>query len=81
MILRTKVFDLCDDKYRNLSELARAMGISVSEVYRIRQGTRKINQKFILGAMQAFPERRFSDLFYVTPDDGLGDRHDYVRWG
>jgi len=33
MILKTKVFDLYANNYRNLSELAEAMEISVSQVY------------------------------------------------
>ena len=64
MIIRTEVFQLCDGKYKNLSQLARAMGISTAQVYRVREGKRPINQKFIIGAMKAFPRRRFDDLFY-----------------
>ncbi len=66
MIIQTKVFHLCDGKYKNLSELADVMGISVSQVYRVREGKRHINQKFIIGAIKAFPERKFDDLFYLT---------------
>ena len=69
MIVRTTVFELCDEKYGNLTELARAMGISVSQVYRVREGKRKINQKFIVGAVKAFPECRFNELFYIARDD------------
>jgi len=47
MIINTKVYELCDGKYKNLSELAQAMGISVSQIYRVREGKRHINQKFI----------------------------------
>jgi hypothetical protein len=45
------------------------MGISVSQVYRVREGKRNINQKFVIGAIEAFPECRFSDLFYIAKDD------------
>jgi hypothetical protein len=69
MIVKTRVFDLQDSSYRNLSELARAMGISVSQIYRVREGKRSINQKFIVGAVKAFPERRLDDLFYFAPDE------------
>lgn len=69
MVVLTRVFDLYPIKYGNLSELAQAMGISVSQVYRVREGKRKINQKFIVGAIQAFPEYPFSDLFYIARDD------------
>jgi transcriptional regulator with XRE-family HTH domain len=64
MIVKTRIFELPRNGYKNLSELATAMGISVSQIYRVRQGKRSINQKFIVGAMEAFPENRFEDLFY-----------------
>ena len=38
MIIKTRIFQLCDGKYRNLSELAKDMGLSVSQVYRVREG-------------------------------------------
>jgi len=40
------------------------MGISASQVYRVRQGKRHINEKFIIGAINAFPNRRLDELFY-----------------
>jgi len=45
-----------------------AMGISVSQIYRVREGKRQINQKFIVGAIKAFPNHRLDDLFYLIPD-------------
>jgi len=67
MIVKTRVFELCNGNYKNLSELAYAMGISVSQIYRVREGKRNINQKFIVGAFQAFPGCKFDDLFYLVP--------------
>lgn len=67
MVIRTRVFELCNGSYRNLSELAEAMGLSVSQVYRVREGKRGINEKFIIGAKRAFPGRRLDDLFYLQP--------------
>ncbi|MFH1381815.1 MAG: helix-turn-helix transcriptional regulator [Chloroflexota bacterium] len=67
MRVQTRIFDLCGKEYKNLSELASAMGISVSQIYRVRQGKRNINQKFIVGALQAFPGHKLDDLFYLTP--------------
>ncbi|HTY81341.1 MAG TPA: hypothetical protein VMB24_01000 [Dehalococcoidales bacterium] len=64
-IIRTTVFDKAPDKFQNLSELAAAMGISVSQVYRVREGRRGINEKFIIGAKAAFPELRLDELFYL----------------
>ena len=72
MIIRTKIFDLCNGKYRNLSELAGAMGLSVSQVYRVREGSRGINEKFIIGAKRAFPDYRLDELFYLEPDPAIG---------
>ena len=68
VIVQTKVFDLLNGKYNTLSELAKAIGISVSQVYRVREGKRNINQKFVIGAVQAFPEYRFDDLFYFVTE-------------
>ena len=41
------------------------MGISAGYIYKVRQGKRSINQKFIIGAIKAFPEYSLGDLFYV----------------
>lgn len=74
MKLQTRIFEFCDGKYTNLSELAQAMGISVSQIYRVRQGKRPINEKFIMGATKAFPRYELDDLFYVAPDRSHNDR-------
>jgi len=68
MIIRTRIFELCDGNYKNLSELAQTMEISVSQIYRVREGKRSINQKFIIGAIKAFPQHKFEDLFYLAPE-------------
>ncbi len=68
MVIKTRVFELCNGNYRNLSELAHAMGLSVSQVYRVREGKRSINQKFIIGAKKAFPDYKLEDLFYLDSE-------------
>ena len=68
MKLHTRVFELYEGKYGNLLELARTMGISKSQIYRVRDGKRGINQKFIIGATKAFPEYNLDDLFYVDSE-------------
>ena len=79
MIIKTKIFEFGNGSYKNLSELAQTMGISVSQVYRVREGKRSINQKFIIGAVKAFPKHKFEDLFYLAPEP-LTDT-DYYRQG
>lgn len=69
MLLKTKVFDLYIERYRSLPELARAMEISVSQLYRVLEGKRNINRKFIIGAIKAFPGYKFDDLFYFVPTE------------
>ncbi len=64
MIIKTRVYEMSVGKYQNLTDLARAMGLSVSQVYRVREGKRGINEKFIIGAKKAFPENRLDELFY-----------------
>jgi len=71
--LKTRAFELCSEKYTSLPHLARTMGISVSQIYRVRQGKRKINATFIIGAVQAFPGYKLDDLFYVTAEGGSDD--------
>lgn len=73
MLVKTRVFELSDGSYKNLSELARVMGISVSQVYRVREGKRNINQKFIIGAIKAFPTHRLDDLFYLVAESPTED--------
>ena len=68
MLVKTKIFKLRNGRYKNLSELAGVMGVSISQIYRVREGKRNINQKFIVGAIKAFPEYKFDDLFYFAPD-------------
>jgi len=65
--LKTRVYELAatDSRFSNLTELAKAMGISTSQVYRVLQGQRDINSKFIIGATRAFPNKTLGDLFYV----------------
>ena len=67
MIIKTRVFEMANGQYHNLSDLARAMEISVSQIYRVREGKRGINEKFIIGAKMAFPESRLDELFYFKP--------------
>lgn len=59
---------MASSRYNNLSHLARAMGLSVSQVYRVREGKRGINEKFIIGAKKAFPECLLDDLFYFNAE-------------
>ena len=73
MLIKTRVFELCNGHYRNLSELAQAMELSVSQVYRVREGKRGINQKFIIGAKKAFPNYKLETLFYFDSEPGFGN--------
>jgi hypothetical protein len=74
MLIRTRVFELCNGNYRNLSALAGVMGLSISQVYRVREGKRSINQKFIIGAKKAFPDYRLDELFYLDSEFGHADK-------
>ncbi len=75
MIVRTRVFEFHNNGYKNLSELAQAMEISVSQIYRVREGKRRINQKFIVGAVKAFPNHKLDDLFYLVPEPPTVNNH------
>jgi len=71
--LNTRVFELYKGRYGSLTELARVMGISGGYIYKVRQGKRNINQKFIIGAIKAFPGYKLDDLFYVDSERGRND--------
>ena len=75
MKLKTRVFELYTGRYTDLPHLARAMGIAVSQVYRVRRGERPINEKFIIGAVKAFPGSKLDDLFYLTATE-IGDSNE-----
>jgi excisionase family DNA binding protein len=67
MKLETRVFDLYNGRYMNLPEVAQAMGMTPSQIYRVRQGKCSISEKFIIGALKAFHGYTLNDLFYVVP--------------
>ena len=68
MKLNTMVFELCNGEYQNLAELVQTMGISRGLIYRVRKGERGIHERFITGAIKAFPGYKLDDLFYVSKD-------------
>ena len=76
MIIKTRVFELAEGKFQNLSDLAKAMGLSISQVYRVRMGKRGINEKFLIGAKKAFPEYRLDELFYFYSGIGREEEKD-----
>ena len=79
MLIRTRIFGFCNGNYKNLSKLAQVMEISISQIYRVREGKRSINQKFIIGAIKAFPKHKFEHLFYLTEESPTAT--DYYRQG
>ncbi|MFC2014446.1 helix-turn-helix domain-containing protein [Chloroflexota bacterium] len=66
MLLKTRVFELCEEKHKDLDELGQTMNISVNQLNGVHQGKYSINQRFIVGALKAFPEYNIGDLFYLT---------------
>ena len=62
--LKTRLFEL--NQLYTMEELAALLGISSSYLYRVKHGERGINEKFIVGALTAFPKRKFEDLFYIS---------------
>ena len=68
MKLKTRVFELSNGQYRTVTELIQVMGISYDLFYRVRKGERGIHERFIIGAMKAFPGYKLDDLFYVSED-------------
>jgi len=84
MKLKTRIFELYKGKYRGLPELARAMEISYDTVYRVKRGERGIHERFIIGALKAFPEYKLDYLFYVegrpvNSSNNLPEFREYAR--
>ena len=79
MRVKTRIFELYDRNYQSLPKVANAMGISVSQIYRVRNGKRNINQKFVVGALKAFPGYKFDDLFYLSPKVPPATSHPQYR--
>ena len=71
MLLETQIFKLYNGKYRNIRELAQAMGISVGQISGVQQGKHSIDEEFIIGALKAFPEYGIGHLFYFTPNSSF----------
>lgn len=67
-IIKTRIFDLAKEQGLSDAELARWMGISQSQVCRVEAGNRRIHQDFIVGALRAFPDKTFDDLFYLESE-------------
>ncbi len=65
MLIKTRIFELYYGNYKNLSTLAQVMEISVSQLYRVQEGKRNINQKFIVGAMKAFRHANLMSFFIL----------------
>lgn len=65
MRISTRVFDLQRELGWSDRKLAAEMGISDAQVSRVRSGQRDINHDFMTGALRAFPDKSFEDLFYV----------------
>jgi len=68
MKLETSVFELYCGKYMNLSEVARAMGISVPQIYRVRQGRSPSTENPLQGQQEPFPDVSSTTFFYIVPD-------------
>ncbi len=68
MVIKTRVFELYKESYQSLPELARAIGVSASQAYRIREGKRNINNQFIIGSIKAFPGYKLGELFYLDSE-------------
>jgi plasmid maintenance system antidote protein VapI len=62
--MRTIVFDLAPQYgYKSIRQLARAMGVDVSMVSRVRANKIGITHRFITGARRAFPDKTLDELF------------------
>lgn len=67
--LRTRAFEIARCRgIKTDAELARVMEISHATVSRVQSQLRQINQVFIIGALRAFPDLTFEELFFIDPE-------------
>lgn len=51
-----------------MCELSLIAGVSLSQIYRIRQGKRQISGNFVARVLSALPDFKFEDLFYIEKE-------------
>ncbi len=68
MKLKTKIFTLYREEYRNLAELSRAMEIPESHINQVMEGSGQIGQAFITGVHKAFPDRNLCGMFFLVSE-------------
>ena len=66
------------ENYRFAIEDTGAAPIIALNSSRVLEGKQGINQKFIIGAVAAFPGYKFDDLFYLVPEEIQNDRRDVI---
>lgn len=57
----------------NDTELARAMGVNRSQVWRVKENKNDPGEEFIAGVLKAFPGATFDELFFLH--EPLRDSH------
>lgn len=71
-ITSTRVWDIAArEGYPSLRKLARAMGVSVQYLSRIKRGEQPIGAAFIAGARRAFPDYPLDYLFPSEATDRI----------
>lgn len=63
MEIKTKLFQIYPQC--NMAQLATLTRLSLSQVYRVKQGKRKVSASFIAEILTTFPNYKFEDLFYL----------------
>ena len=54
---------------------------ALKTLYRVREGKRPINQKFIDGAVKALPNYSLDDLFYLVPESPTDTNNELALQG
>lgn len=57
----------------NDTELAKAMGVNRSQIWRVKENKNDPGEEFIAGALKAFPDATFDELFFLH--EPLRDSH------
>ena len=62
-MFKNRVFERATREGLTDAQLAARMQVSASQVCRVKSGELRITASFIRGALRAFPDARFEDLF------------------
>lgn len=76
-MLRTRLFDIADERGVRYTWLADRLGYTKEHLSRVKGGTRAITEEFQRRVCELFPDLAVADLFF---DDGVGELQQSLQY-